>query len=209
METSVLKDFLRTVLSGEPSSAEAGAAVTPGVSVRTGSDQQTGRTSLHGSGSLHRGLGATLSKAVITQWAITSSGLPKHKSRHPPPVGLLNSAKQHTNHEHKHSECFQEQSPLLQQDLHWAGWPRPPPAGLERLPPFRVGAWEDVNSAGGGERQAGVCSQSWEMPLCSPFTPMLPRGPAGIVRHPGPTPSSRPCCFMWVAPRGSARTTCG
>ena len=30
METSVLKDFLRTVLPSEPSSAEAGAAVTPG-----------------------------------------------------------------------------------------------------------------------------------------------------------------------------------
>ena len=148
---------------------------------------------------------------MIMQQAIARSGLSKHKSRHPPPVGLLNSAKQHTDHKRKHSECFQERSPLLQQSemvVATSSWTKmfavhPPPA------PFRVGAWQDVNSAGGGERQAGVRSQSWEMPLCSPFTPVLPRGPVGTAHHPGPAPSSRPLCFTWAALRGSSRATCG
>ena len=52
----------------------------------------------------------------------------------------MNSAKQHTNHKRTHLECFQERSPLFQQDLHWAGWPWPPPARLERLPPVQGGS---------------------------------------------------------------------
>lgn len=47
----------------------------------------------------HSTEGTAVRKAVIMQWAVTCSALPKHKSRHPPPVGLLSSAKQHTNHE--------------------------------------------------------------------------------------------------------------
>ena len=39
--------------------------------------------------------GAVLRKAVITQRGVTHSALPKHKSRHPSPVELLNSARQH------------------------------------------------------------------------------------------------------------------
>ena len=197
-------------MPGEPSSAEAAAAVTQG---SVSGQALTGRqgTSLDGSGLLPRRQGATLRKAVITQQAIARSCLSKHKSRHPPPVGLLNSAKQHTDHKCKHSECFQERSPLLQQDVHQVRLSWPSPAGLKCLlstPAPHPAVQEDVNSAGGGERQAGVCSQSWEMPLCSPFTPVLPRGPVGTAHHPGPTPSSRPLCFTWAALRGSSRATC-
>ena len=119
-------------MPGEPSSAEAAAAVTQG---SVSGQALTGRqgTSLDGSGLLPRGQGATLRKAVITQQAIARSCLSKHKSRHPPPVGLLNSAKQHTDHKRKHSECFQERSPLLQQDVHQVRLSWPSPAGLKCL----------------------------------------------------------------------------
>lgn len=43
----------------------------------------------------HVGQGAALRKAVIAQQEVTRSALPRHKSRHPSPAGLLNSARQH------------------------------------------------------------------------------------------------------------------
>ena len=133
---------------------------------------------------------------MIMQQAIARSGLSKHKSRHPPPVGLLNSAKQHTDHKRKHSECFQERSPLLQQSemvVATSSWTKmfavhPPPA------PFRVGAWQDVNSAGAGRgRQvsavrAGRCLSAHPSPQCSPGVPWAPH--TTLAPLPAPVPSA-------------------
>lgn len=67
------------------------------------------------------GQGAVLRKAVITWRGVTRSALPKHKSRHPSPVGLLNSARQHNKSQ------------------------TPPPMGRER----KIIAWGTATFVGG------------------------------------------------------------
>ena len=117
------------------------------------------------------------------QQAIARSGLSKHKSRHPPPVGLLNSAKQHTDHKRKHSECFQERSPLLQQSemvVATSSWTKmfavhpPPPRPIQGRSLARCELrW--------GRGEAGRCPQS-ELGDASLLT-LHPSAPPGSRGH--------------------------